>query len=78
MKLLAITSALDLRLHYGCTNEWWQIFMGLYEQGVDLLTTVYQGHVVPSPWWEAYENPCYLEGKVFAMLKDWQRRFFTG
>ncbi len=74
MKLLTLTSALDLRLPYGCTNEWWHIFIALYELGVDLKVTTYQGHVIPSPWWESYENPCYWEGRLFAALKDWHQR----
>lgn len=69
IKLLILTSALDLRLPYGCTSAWWYLFKALYESNVDLLVTVYQGRVVPSPWWGSYENPCYWEGYIFAALK---------
>jgi len=75
VKLLVITSALDLRLPYGCTSAWWYLFKALYEQDVDLLVTVYQGRTVPSPWWAAYENPCYWEGYTFAALKALRSRF---
>jgi hypothetical protein len=70
MKLLILTSALDLRLPYGCTSAWWYLFKALYELNTDLLVTVYQGRVVPSPWWSSYENPCYWEGFFFAELKN--------
>ena len=68
-KLLILTSTLDLRLPYGCTSAWWYLFKALYELDVDLLVTVYQGRVVPSPFWTSYENPCYWEGYIFAKLK---------
>ncbi len=74
MKLLIVTSALDLRLPYGGTCAWWNLFTALYEQGVDLLVTVYQGKTIPSPWWESFENPCYWEGYLFAALKNWRQR----
>lgn len=77
MKLLLVTSALDLRLPYGCTSAWWYLYKALYEQNVDLLVTVYQGRTIPSPWWAAYENPCYWEGYLFAALKDFKTRHFT-
>lgn len=70
MKLLIITSAMDLRLPYGCTSAWWYLFKALYEQNVDLLVTVYQGRITPSPWWSSYENPCYWEGVTFAAMKN--------
>lgn len=74
MKLLILTSALDLRLIYGTIGAWWYLLKALYEEDVDLLVTVYQGRVVPSPWWEAFENPCYWEGYTFAELKSLRSR----
>jgi hypothetical protein len=82
MKLLILTSALDLRLSYGCTSAWWFLFKALYEMDVDLLVTVYQGRTVPSPWWTSYENPCYWEGYTFGGLKtiksQLSRQSYTG
>ena len=37
-KILAVASATDLDFRYGCTPAWWQIWKGLYEVGVDLIS----------------------------------------
>lgn len=76
LKLLIVTSVLDLRLPYGGANVWWHLLTALYEHHVDLLVTVYQGRTIPSPYWESYENPCYWEGYAFAKLKKWRQRVF--
>jgi len=68
-KLLAIASAVSLDFRYGCTPAWWQLFKGLYENGVDLIVTPYRGPAVESPWWRTYENPCYREGEAYARLQ---------
>jgi hypothetical protein len=39
MKILAVASAVDLDFRYGCTPAWWQLWKGLYEEGVDLVVT---------------------------------------
>ena len=38
-KILAVASAVDLDFRYGCTPAWWQLWKGLYEEGVDLVVT---------------------------------------
>jgi len=69
MKILAVTSALDLRLSFGATSAWWQLFKGLYEIGVDIVATPYAGEAVESPWWRSYPNPCLAESQVFLAAK---------
>ena len=70
MKILAITSALDLRLSFGATSAWWQLFKGLYEIGVDIVATPYAGDAVESPWWRSYPNPCLHESQLFLAAKS--------
>ncbi len=70
MKILAVTSALDLRLSFGATSAWWQLFKGLYEIGVDVVATPYAGDAVESPWWRSYPNPCLRESRAFLAAKS--------
>jgi glycosyltransferase involved in cell wall biosynthesis len=69
-KLLCVTSAVDLDHQYGCTPAWWQLWKGLYEEGVDLIVTPYRGRPVDSPWWRTAPNPTYYEGESFARARD--------
>jgi len=68
-RLLAVASAVDLDFRYGCTPAWWQLWKGLYEQGVDLVVTPYRGRPVESPWWRTAPNPTYREGEGYAALR---------
>jgi len=68
-RLLAVASAVDLDFRYGCTPAWWQLWKGLYEQGVDLVVTPYRGRPVESPWWRTAPNPTYREGESYAALR---------
>ncbi|MBI5789487.1 MAG: glycosyltransferase [Candidatus Schekmanbacteria bacterium] len=70
MKILAVLSALDLKYRYGCTPAWWQLLKGLYENGVEVIATTYQGETVESPWWRVYPNPCRREAQAFTYLKN--------
>jgi hypothetical protein len=70
MKILAVASAIDLDFRYGCTPAWWQLWKGLYEEGVDLVVTPYRGRPVESPWWRTAPNPTYVEGESFARARD--------
>jgi spore maturation protein CgeB len=70
MKILAVASAIDLDFRYGCTPAWWQIWKGLYEEGVDLVVTPYRGRPVESPWWRTAPNPTFVEGESFARARD--------
>ena len=69
-KILAVASAIDLDFRYGCTPAWWQLWKGLYEEGVDLVVTPYRGRPVESPWWRTAPNPTYREGESFARARD--------
>ena len=70
MKILAVCSSLDLRFPYSCTPAWWQLFKGLYEIGVEVIATPYQGPAVESLWWKTYPNPCQREGALFTSARD--------
>jgi spore maturation protein CgeB len=69
-KILAVASAIDLDFRYGCTPAWWQLWKGLYEEGVDLVVAPYRGRPVESPWWRTAPNPTYYEGEAFARARD--------
>ncbi len=68
-KILAVASAVDLDFRYGCTPAWWQLWKGLYENGVDLVVTPYRGRPVVSPWWRVAPNPTYREAETYAALR---------
>jgi len=69
-KLLIAASAVDLDFRYGCTPAWWQLWKGLYEEGVELVVAPYRGRPVESPWWRTARNPAYVEGEAFARARD--------
>ena len=69
-KILAVASAVDLDFRYGCTPAWWQLWKGLYEEGVDLIVTPYRGRPIESPWWRTAPNPTFVEGESFARARD--------
>src|SRR5438034_322866 len=62
VKILAITSSLDLSAPFSCTPSWWQLLKGLYEEGADLLVMPYQGQATDTLWWRGLPNPCATEG----------------
>ena len=72
-KLLIIISCLDLNIPLGCTPAWWQLMKGISEQGIEIVCTPYLGNPVSSFWWQAEENPCSLEAKIFSWLKNLKR-----
>lgn len=78
LKLLAVVSALDLRLPVGATSAWWQLLKGLYEVGAHVVATPYAGEAVESPWWRAAENPCRREAHLFLGLKALVNRLAPG
>lgn len=69
MKILAICSSLDLRQPFSSTPAWWQLLKGLYEIGVEVLATTYQGDALESLWWTSIPNPCYAEGEAFRRFR---------
>ncbi|MEP7284864.1 MAG: glycosyltransferase [Chloroflexota bacterium] len=74
MKLLFVVSSLDLTQPFSATPAWWQLLKGLYEEGVDVLATTYQGPAIESLWWRALPNPVQREGDLFKALRDVARR----
>jgi len=74
MKLLVIVSSLDLTQPFSATPAWWQLLKALYEVGVDVIATPYQGPAIESPWWRAAPNPTKREGDAFKLARDTLRR----
>jgi hypothetical protein len=74
VKVLAIVSALDLRLTFGATSAWWQLLKGLAEVGIEVIATPYAGDTVETPWWRAYPNPGLREGQAFLALSALRRQ----
>jgi len=74
MKLLIVASSLDLTQPFSATPAWWQLLKGLYEIGVDVLATTYQGPAIESLWWRALPNPVKREGDIFKGLRDTLKR----
>jgi hypothetical protein len=75
VKLLFISSSLDLRYPLSSTPSWWQLLKNLSEAGVEVLAAPYQGYGIEAPWWRAYDNPCQREGELFRRTRDIARRF---
>ena len=69
MKLLVVVSSLDLNQPFSATPAWWQLLKGLYELGVDLVATPYQGAAVESLWWRSLPNPARWQGGSFKALR---------
>lgn len=69
MKLLLVVSSLDLRQPFSATPAWWQLLKGLYEIGVEVIATPYQGAPIESLWWRTEANPARLPGEVFKSLR---------
>lgn len=70
MKLLIIASSLDLTQPFSATPAWWQLLKGLYEIGVEVLATTYQGPAIETLWWRALPNPVQREGDLFKSVRD--------
>ena len=70
MKLLVVVSSLDLRQPFSATPAWWQLLKGLYEIGVEVIATPYQGAPIESLWWRSEANPARLPGDLFKSLRD--------
>lgn len=65
MKILAVTSTIDLKYRLGCTPAWWQLLKALHETGNEVIVTPYLGQPVESLWWRTYDNPCSRESVIF-------------
>ncbi len=74
MKLLVAVSSLDLTQPFSATPAWWQLLKALYEVGVEVIATPYQGPAVESLWWRAAPNPARRQGDLFKGARDLWRR----
>ncbi|MBN1963701.1 MAG: glycosyltransferase [Anaerolineae bacterium] len=74
MKLLVLASSLDLQQPFSSTPSWWQLLKGLYEEGVDLVVTTYQGPAIETLWWRAVPNPVRWQGDLFQAARGMMRR----
>jgi Glycosyl transferases group 1 len=74
MKLLFVVSSLDLTQPFSATPSWWQLMKGLYEIGVEVIATPYQGPAIESLWWRAEPNPAQGYGDAFKAARDLSRQ----
>ncbi|MFN8448086.1 MAG: glycosyltransferase [Anaerolineae bacterium] len=74
MKLLFVVSSLDLTQPFSATPAWWQLMKGLYEIGVEVIATPYQGPAIESLWWRAEPNPAKWQGDAFKAARDAMRK----
>jgi len=74
MKLLILVSSLDLTQPFSATPAWWQLMKALYEVGVEVIATPYQGPAIESLWWRAEPNPAKLFGDSFKVARDTMKR----
>ena len=74
MKLLVVCASLDLTQPFSATPAWWQLLKGLYEIGVDVIATPYQGPAIESLWWRAEPNPAKWQGDTFKAARDVYRQ----
>lgn len=77
MRLLIITSTINLKHRLGCTPAWWQLYKALYEIGNDLTIIPYLGEPVESLWWKTSDNPCTRESLFLNSILDSQNKFAT-
>ena len=77
MKLLFVVSSLDLTQPFSATPAWWQLLKGLYEIGVEVIATPYQGPAIETLWWRAAPNPAKLYGDTFKIARDTVRNLAT-
>ncbi len=73
MKILVLTSTLDITKPFGALPWLWQLFKGFHEEGHELLIIPYLGQSINSIWWRSFQNPNYYKGvlmeKVLGMTK---------
>ncbi|HVU10392.1 MAG TPA: glycosyltransferase [Phototrophicaceae bacterium] len=74
MKLLFLVSSLDLTQPFSATPAWWQLLKGLYEIGVEVIATPYQGPAIESLWWRAAPNPAQFYGDTFNAARETVRK----
>lgn len=74
MKLLVVCASLDLTQPFSATPAWWQLMKALYEVGVEVIATPYQGPAIESLWWRAEPNPARWQGDGFKAARDLYRK----
>jgi hypothetical protein len=74
MKLLFLVSSLDLTQPFSATPAWWQLLKALYEIGVEVIATPYQGPAIESLWWRAEPNPAKWQGDAFQWVRNAARK----
>jgi hypothetical protein len=74
MKLIVVCASLDLTQPFSATPAWWQLLKALYEIGVDVIASPYQGPAIESLWWRAAANPAKWQGDAFKLLRDTLRK----
>ncbi len=74
MKLLFVVSSLDLTQPFSATPAWWQLMKGLYEIGVEVIATPYQGPAIELLWWRAEPNPAKWQGDAFKAVRAVSQR----
>lgn len=74
MKLLIVVSSLDLTQPFSATPAFWQLMKALYEIGVEVVATPYQGPAIETLWWRAEPNPAKLYGDAFKTARDTLRK----
>lgn len=74
MKLLCVVSSLDLTQPFSATPAWWQLLKALYEIGVEIIATPYQGPAIESLWWRSAPNPAKWQGDAFKWARDTFRK----
>lgn len=75
MKLLFITSTINLKHRLGCTPAWWQLYKALYELDNDITVIPYLGVPVESLWWQTSRNPCTVESLFLNSILDNHNEF---
>ena len=70
VKILALTSYIELKYRIGCIPLFWQLFKNLYELGHELVVVPYAGKDLETLWWRSYPNPCYFQFRVFKFALD--------
>ncbi|MBN2463121.1 MAG: glycosyltransferase [Dehalococcoidia bacterium] len=74
MKILVVSSTIDLKNKLGCTPAWWQFLKALYEIGNEVIVIPYLGNPVESLWWRTYDNPCGKESIIYNSYLEGRKR----
>lgn len=70
MKILIIATSIDLKIKWGCTPAWWQLFKALHQLGNELIIIPYRGRDIDSLWWRCYKSPFDTEVRLLEKV-DW-------